>query len=265
MNEQAQLDDVRVEWLPGKEHRFTQKLTQKSSAVSLSARVTENDPQVEGRTAPEFEPLEPAARATAEQLNELLRRVERTLSDERAAQSVLLRGFSGLPEIPTFEERYRLRAASIAIYPMYRGVASLVGMTPLEPGRELEDQIQVVKDHYDQFDFFFIHTKATDQAGHNGDFEAKVAALEAIDRTIPALLSIGSEVTMITGDHSTPCRLKEHSWHPVPVMVHSDAALPSADSFSERAVMSGDLGLTPGPSLMTLALAHANRLDKFGA
>ncbi|MFN0056834.1 MAG: 2,3-bisphosphoglycerate-independent phosphoglycerate mutase [Planctomycetota bacterium] len=248
--------------LPGKEHRFTLVL----AGDRLGHRLSDNDPQVEGKSTPPFRGFDASGERTAQLVTKFAEEVRTALRGEVAANGVLLRGFSSLPPIEPYAERYRLRAAAIAIYPMYRGVARLVGMDVLAPGKDLAAQIASAKAAWQQYDFFFLHTKDADTAGHSGEFARKVEALEMVDRHIPALLELGAEVVLITGDHSTPCVHREHSWHPVPVIIASQRALPIAGtSFSERGVIGGELGCFAAEHMIQLALAHADRLDKFGA
>lgn len=262
LEQRLRVPDVEIRVLPGKQHRFTLVVR----GEGLGAYVNDNDPQVEGKPRLPFVGQDDASVRTAKVMTEIASQAGEVLADQERANGVLLRGFSGLPDIAPYSERYRLRAACVAIYPMYRGVARLVGMDALDPGQDLAAQIDAVRARWDDYDFFFIHTKATDQAGHSGDFSAKIDALEAIDRDIPALRSLGADVLMITGDHSTPCVHQEHSWHPVPVILSSRLCIPVSEvTFDERGVLRGDLGTIPGHELMTLALAHAGRLDKFGA
>lgn len=248
--------------LPGKEHRFTAVL----GPGGLGARVNDNDPQVEGKVPLEFRGEDSASQRTAALANELFAQARTVLADEKGANGILLRGFSTRPEIEGYPERYRLRAVALAVYPMYRGVARLVGMNVEEAGKDLAEQLRAARRLRERYDFFFIHTKPADTAGHSGDFAAKIAALEEIDRHIPALEELGLDALAITGDHSTPCVHKEHSWHPVPLIVHSRRCIPvEGTTFDERGVLRGDLGTIHGPELLPLLLAHAGRLDKFGA
>lgn len=262
LEQKVALSGAKVRVLPGKQHRFTLIV----QASGLGAGVNDNDPQVEGKERLRFEGRDEPSRRLATLVTEFSRQAGEILADQGSANGVLLRGFSGLPDLPDYRSKYGLRAASIAIYPMYRGVASLVGMNPLAPGADLDAQIDAAREAWNDYDFFFLHTKATDQAGHSGEFDAKIEALEEIDRSIPRLTELGADVVMITGDHSTPCVHKEHSWHPVPLILSSDRCLPvEGVTFSERGVLGGDLGTFPAHELMTLALAHAGRLDKYGA
>lgn len=249
------------EILPGKQHRFTLILR----GDRLGHRLNDNDPQVEGKAPLPFTGHDDDARRTVALVDEFVGAASRVLRDEPRASGMLLRGFSSRPAIETFRERYGLRAAALAIYPMYRGVASLVGMDILEPGKSLRDQIAAAREAWDRYDFFFIHTKEADTAGHSGDFAGKVAVLESIDRDIPDLEALGADALLITGDHSTPTLHREHSWHPVPVILHSRSSLSVAAPFTERGVLAGGLQTVSAQDLLPLALAHAGRLDKFGA
>ncbi|MEM7263559.1 MAG: phosphoglycerate mutase, partial [Planctomycetota bacterium] len=256
------VDGVQCQFLPGKQHRFTLIL----QGEGLGAHLNDNDPQVEGKKTLPFEGRNPESERTAARVTEIFDQARTLLAEESQATGVLLRGFSARPDLDTFDVRYGLRAAAIAIYPMYSGVARLVGMEVLDPGKDLDAQIAVAKEHWDDYDFFFIHTKATDQAGHSGDFDAKVEALEEIDRSIPALRDLGAAVTVITGDHSTPSVHLEHSWHSVPTLIESGLTIPVPEvTFNERGVLKGDLGTFSAQDLLPLCLAHAGRLDKFGA
>lgn len=262
LNEKVELDEGKFIIIPGKEHRFTLILQGKE----LGHHLNDNDPQEEGKKPLPLTGADEPARRTVRMVEELIAKIRAELSGEKRANGVLLRGFSSLPHLEGFSERYGLRAAAIAIYPMYRGVARLVGMEVLDPGKDLSAQIGVARSRWNDFDFFFLHVKNADTAGHVGDFEAKARALEMVDERLPELLSLQPEVLIITGDHSTPCLHREHSWHPVPVLLSSPLALPvRGSSFSERGVLGGELGQLAATDLLPLALAHARRLDKYGA
>lgn len=263
LSEQVTVDGAQVQLLPGKEHRFTWVLT----GDGLGAAVNDNDPQVTGRVPLPFAGRDDASERTATLASHWLAQATQVLSGENAANSALLRGFSTRPEVATFEKLYRLKSGAIAIYPMYRGVAQLVGMDSLDAGENLADQATAVTSAVENgFDFVFVHHKDTDTAGHSGDFAAKVAAIEAFDATLPAFLAAGLDVIAITGDHATPTSMKEHSWHAVPLLVHSKRALPvEGVSFHDRGCVYGDIGTIRGHELMPLLMAHADRLDKFGA
>ncbi len=256
------VEGCKVFILPGKEHRFTVVFR----GTGLSAGLNDNDPQREGRPLLEILPGTPEAEHSAHIVNRFLERGLEILSDEPKANGMLLRGFSNLPEVMPFGERYGLRAGAIAAYPMYRGVARLVGMEVLGVPKNFDEEMSLLESCFGGYDFFFVHYKPTDSAGHSGDFAQKVKALEAVDAAIPRFEALKPEVLIVTGDHSTPCIYKEHSWHPVPTILRSPLALSNAGArFTERGLMASDLGVFPATHLMPLALAHAGRFSKFGA
>ncbi|MFO7890338.1 MAG: 2,3-bisphosphoglycerate-independent phosphoglycerate mutase, partial [bacterium] len=246
-----------------KEHRFLLVLRNEN----LSGEISDTDPQ-----AVDKEPLEPEAKSakaekTAELVLEFIRQAQEKLSDQHPANMVLLRGFSQRPDWPSMKEIFQLNAAAIATYPMYRGVAKLVGMETLETGNTIDDEFATLEQNWENHDFFFVHIKSTDSAGEDGDFQRKVKVIEEADEQIPRLLDLVPDVLIVTGDHSTPSFIGSHSWHPVPVIVWSKSCLPDkVDTFGERACMTGGLGPQfSGVNLMPLAMANALRLEKFGA
>jgi 2,3-bisphosphoglycerate-independent phosphoglycerate mutase len=179
---------------------------------------------------------------------------------------VLLRGFDRLPELPRFPEVYGLRAAAIAAYPMYRGLAKLVGMDVLKTGGTFADELATLREQWQAYDFFFVHYKDTDKAGEDGDFDAKVQALERLDAFLPTVRELRPDVLVVTGDHSTPSVLAAHGWQPVPALVWSRyCGADPVTVFTERACAGGTLGVLPAHHLMPIVMANALRLTKFGA
>src|SRR6266446_8463707 len=249
------VDGAEIVIEPVKEHRFVLVLR----GDGLSGSVSETDPQALGVPPLPARALEPAAERTAAAVNQFVERARSLLRDSAPANMVLLRGFDRQPDIPLFPETFRLRAAAVAAYPMYRGLARLVGMEVLDTGPTFADEIATLKRHWDSFDFFFLHYKDTDKAGEDGDFDAKVAALERFEARRPDVLAV-------SGDHSTPSILAAHGWQPVPALVAS--AYCGADHvsrFTERDCASGALGLLPAQELMPILMANALRLAKYGA
>lgn len=245
-----------------KEHRAVLVLRGRA----LSAELGDTDPQEEGVPPLPVTPLSPDAAETAQLLQQVLDRSFEVLSDEKTANALLARGIDAYHPYPTFESRYRLRAEAIARYPMYRGVARLLGMETQPGSRDDAESIRRLKANFDRYDYHFVHFKAVDSRGEDGDFNAKVAAIEAVDALIGELDIQPPDVLVVTGDHSTPSKLRSHSWHPVPVMIVSQWVRPDPGAvFGERACARGELGIFPAKDLMTLMLAHAGRLAKFGA
>ena len=232
----------------------------------LGGRINDTDPQITG--VPPEEPVgrdEPSQK-TAGICREFLRQAAEILADDVPANLLTMRGIAMLPEIPRFSEVYGLRPAAIAVYPMYRGLARLVHMDVLDAGTTLESQMDRLEAAWDDHDFFFIHFKYTDSTGEDGDFDGKVARIEELDAAVPRITALGPDVLIVTGDHSTPARMKSHSWHPVPTLIASDQArTDAATSFGEDQCTTGGLGQFEAQHLMLLALAHAGRLEKYGA
>jgi 2,3-bisphosphoglycerate-independent phosphoglycerate mutase len=247
---------------PVKEHRFVLLLR----GEGLSPELTDSDPQQAGLAPKKIQALSPQAERTAEIANEFVSQAKSRLKNEPMANMVLLRGFSQLPDIPPLSEIYKLKSAAIAVYPMYRGLARLVGMEVLPSSDNITGQLESLRQHYRDYDFFFVHFKSTDSRGEDGDFEAKVNAIEELDNVLPSLLNLNPDVLVVTGDHSTPANLAMHSWHPVPFMLKSKWCCPdNVTAFSERACLAGGLGRFPAVEIMPLAMANALKLDKFGA
>lgn len=262
LNEKFAIAAVEILVRPVKEHRFVLILR----GEGLSPKLTDSDPQQIGLAPKKIQALSPQAQRTMEIANECIAQARNCLKNEPSANMVLMRGFSQHPDIPSMTEIYKLRPAAIAIYPMYRGLARLVGMQILPAGNNIRDQLESLHRHYRDYDFFFIHFKNTDSRGEDGNFEAKVQAIEEVDSALPDLLTLNPDVLVITGDHSTPASLAMHSWHPVPLMLLSRWCLPDKVSeFSERACLEGGLGRFPATEIMPLAMANALKMDKFGA
>jgi len=258
-----QLPDVETFVEPVKEYRFVLVLR----GEDLSGGLTETDPQQLGVPPRQVKALIPEAQPTAELFNQWIAQAQELLADQHPANMVLLRGPDKTPLLPSMAEVYGLRAAAIASYPMYRGVAKLVGMDILETGEIPEEEVETLQTHWAEYDFFFFHIKKTDSAGEDGDFARKASVIEHVDEAVvPAIASLEPDVFIVTGDHSTPALLKSHSWHPVPTLLRSRYCRPDeVKAFGERACMRGGLGVFPATDLMPLAMANALRLTKYGA
>lgn len=232
----------------------------------LSDVVQETDPQRVGVPPLAASPLAPVAQRTAELLTDIVTQARTVLRDEEAASMLLLRGYSIHRPLPTFQQRYGLRALALADYPMYRGLAALVGMEVPPPRSALQERVAEMGTRWGDKDFYFLHYKKTDSAGEDGDFRRKVTAIEAADAVLPSIVALKPDVLVVTADHSTPCVVRAHSWHPVPVILHSRYCFPDGvPEFSEPACSRGSLGRMPSAFLMQVMLANAGRLKKYGA
>ena len=259
---EVSLPGIEVFVEPVKEHRFVVVLR----GEGLGGDVADTDPQATGVPLLEPVPQNDQSRRTAEVAAEFAREGAALLVDQSAANAFSMRGFSARPSLPSFQEVYGLRAAAVAVYPMYKGLAKLVGMEIVGDAKTLSDQMEIVKEHWEQYDFFFVHFKYTDSTGEDGDFDAKVKRIEEFDAAIPKISALKPSVTIVTGDHSTPSLLKAHSWHPVPTLIASDHCRPDrCRTFGEADCLAGGLGQFEAKYLMSLALAHAGRMRKFGA
>jgi len=264
LNQNVNLDGAEASITHEKEHRAVVVFR----TPGLSDKLSDSDPQ---RVNLEPLPVEPAevaedeAKKSAELANAFVEEANRVLADHHPANTVLLRGFGMLPSLPKFDETYKLHAAAIAGYPMYKGLARLAGMQVLEEGEGIAGEFETLKNNWDSHDFFFIHVKGTDAAGEDGDFERKSAVIEEVDALLPGLLDLGPAALAITGDHATPAKMKSHSWHGVPFLVSSEYTLPTAQSFGERTCAGGSLGAFPAQEIMGLLMGHALKLNRFGA
>lgn len=257
-----EIDGVKIITKCVKEHRLVVVFR----GGDLSEELSDSDPQVIGVPPLDVRPLREEAMASSRLVNEFLNKAREILRDQVPANMVLLRGFSKAPIIPAFTDLYNVRAACIATYPMYRGIAKMIGMEILKSGQEIEDEFETLKGEFAKYDFFYLHIKRTDSMGEDGNFDGRVKTLEEIDRFIPKVMELEPDVLVVTGDHSTPSILRSHSWHPVPLLIRSRyCRVDGVRGFTEMECMRGGLGRLQSINLMSLILAHAMRLKKYGA
>ncbi len=259
------IGDTQVTIKPGKEHRFVVVFRGKG----IEGPLTDADPNREGYPIPKVKPRDPKnpkQKKMARIVAEFYKLALPIIANEKPANGFLMRGIAHQPHIPQFDQRYKLRAAALATYPMYKGLAQLVGMNKLEGPETIAQQFERYLAEFDNYDFFFIHFKYTDKFGEDGNFDSKVRAIEEFDAALPVLLRKKPGVLAITADHSTPCAVKGHSWHPVPVLLHSAySGSDKLDRFTEQTARSGSLGMFEAKYLIRLMQANARMLDKFGA
>ncbi len=262
-----EIDGVQIILKPGMEHRFAVIFRFPEPLPPGSDEINDTDPQEVGKTPLKAQGKNPNAEKVAEIVNKFVERAAQVLKDEPKANYILLRGFSQKPDIPTMEERFGVKPCCIVVYPMYKGLASLVGMDIIEfNGNTVQDEIETLKRVWNEYDFFFVHIKKTDSYGEDGNYEGKISVIEDFDKHLPQFLELKPDVLAITGDHSTPSIIKGHSWHPVPLLIHSPYVLGgTSERFTERECLKGELGIIPAQKIMQLLLANAGRLKKFGA
>ena len=257
------IDGVEIFLEPVKEHRFVFVMR----GPGLHDKLTETDPLKVGVAPLPVKALHPEAGKAAAVANEFIRQANQRLMGLQPANGIMLRGFASFPEMPQYAEIFKLHAAAIAVNGMYRGVARLVGMDVLPVlGTSLADEFSTLEKFWPEYDFFYLHYKKTDTCGENGDFDGKVAAIEEFDAQLPRLLALNPDVVIVGGDHSSPAVLKSHSWHPVPLLLYGrNVRADGIVEFGERACNLGSLGIMPAKNVMSLALANAGRVAKYGA
>jgi 2,3-bisphosphoglycerate-independent phosphoglycerate mutase len=259
---QVKIPGVEIFVEPVKEHRFVVVFR----GPGLGGNVADTDPQKTGVAPLDPVALDAASAKTAEVAKEFLRQAKGLLAGHPKANFHTMRGFASKPTLPSYQEVYGLRAAAIAVYPMYKGLARLVGMDIVGSAQTLQEQMEVLRENWEKYDFFFIHFKYTDSTGEDGNFDEKVARIQELDGVMPSIEKLGPAVLIVTGDHSTPSYLKSHSWHPVPTLLVSDCCRPDPHkSFNETTCITGGLGHFEAQYLMALALSNAGRMGKFGA
>ena len=259
--DKIEIDGVQIDVFPVQDYRFVLRLR----GEGLSELISETDPQVTGAAALPVKPLTPEAKRTAELVNEFVSQASKLLAEEERANMVLLRGFAQMPNLPPMNDAYQLNTAGIAAYPMYRGLAEVAGMKVIPTGRTFGDELETLRQNFDNHDFFFIHYKPADAAGEDGDFDAKVKCLEDLDPFIPQIRELNPDVFLVAGDHATPAIMAAHSWHPVPFMLHSKLTRgEGVPRFNERTCAQGSVGSILATQVMLLAMSHAGKLQKYG-
>jgi 2,3-bisphosphoglycerate-independent phosphoglycerate mutase len=259
---QVNVSGVEIFVEPVREYRFVVVFR----GQGFGDQVSGTDPQATGVPPQEPRAGDPASQRTAEVAKQFVAQARQLLAGQPKANGLTLRGFSARPDLPSYDEVYGLRAAAIAVYPMYKGLARLVGMQTVGEPKTLKEQADLLEQAWGDFDFFFVHFKYTDSTGEDGNFQAKVEQIEALDAIVPRITRLNPTVLIVTGDHSTPSFLRSHSWHPVPTLLVSDCCRADGlTAFNERQSLRGGLGQFEAKYLMPLALANARRLGKFGA
>lgn len=261
-----EIDGVKIFIKTGMEYRSAIVLRFPHKVNENMCNILETDPQKEGKEVISPEPLNEESKSVSEILKKFLNKVRDILKNEKG-NYLLLRGYSSPPKIPKFPEIYKLKALSIATYPMYKGLTKLVGMEVVDVnGYSIKDEINTLKNFYKDYDFIYLHIKKTDSYGEDGNFDEKVKVIEEFDSYLPEILSLNFDTICVTGDHSTPTVMKSHSFHPVPILIHSPYVFKYfSNRFNEKDCLKGELGIIRGEDIISLLLAHSRRLKKFGA
>ncbi|MCH8013770.1 MAG: 2,3-bisphosphoglycerate-independent phosphoglycerate mutase [Candidatus Dadabacteria bacterium] len=262
-----EIDGVKVNMTSGMEHRSAIIFTFPEPIREGGDAIADTDPQLEGVSPIPPTGNNPEAQKVADVVGKFINQVAEIIRDEKRANYILLRGSAVRPSLASYQDAYGLNAACIATYPMYRGVAKLVGMEVLEvEDHSIKSEIDTLKRDFDKHDFFYFHVKKTDSYGEDGNFDGKVGVIEEFDSFVPDILKLNPDVIVVTGDHSTPANIKAHSWHPVPILINAkNVRAGVVEGFGEADCLKGELGTFRSVDLMTLVLAHAGRLQKYGA
>lgn len=259
---EIKIDNIKIFVKPVKEHRAVVIFR----GHCLSDKLSDSDPQETGVESKEVAALDECAKTTAVLMNEFIHKAQNILVDKHPANTILLRGFAKKPGLPQMKDVCKLNSAAIAGYPMYKGLARFVGMEILPTGISISEEFETLKTNFNRFDFFFIHIKATDSSGEDGDFNRKVKVIEEVDKNLGLITDLKPDVLVVTGDHSTPAFLKSHSWHPVPFLLHSKYCRPDdVKHFEETSCSRGGLGRFPALDIMPLMMANSLKLTKYGA
>lgn len=263
LSENVKVPGFEVIVQPEKEYRFVFVLR----GEGLQGDINDTDPQVTGRRALKAEAITPGSEKAARAIRSFIEQANVVLKDQHPANSLLLRGFSQLPTWPKFNDVFGVKSIAIAMYPMYRGVAKLVGMEVMPAAQSMTEEIEMLEAAWNKYDFFFVHIKKTDSYGEDGNFDMKVNIIEQVDALLPRIMALNPDALVVTGDHSTPAKLRAHSWHPVPTILYSPDCRPDGiTEYGERSCVNGSLGPNfPSFELLPLAFAHAGRIEKFGA
>jgi 2,3-bisphosphoglycerate-independent phosphoglycerate mutase len=260
--QQVRVPGVELFVEPVREHRFVVVFR----GDNLGDTVNDTDPQQTGHAPLPAKGADPASQTTANAVNRFVAEAGRVLTSETPTNMVTLRGLARYPKIATMQEVYGVRPVAIAVYPMYKGLARLVGMDIADAGATLTDQVETLRRLWNTYDFFFLHYKYTDSTGEDGNFPAKVEMIERLDSELPKIRALDPDVLIVTGDHSTPSLMRAHSWHPVPTLLWSKLCRPDpVTEFGETYCLHGGLGQFQAMYLLPMALAHAGRLGKYGA
>ena len=261
------INKYKIIFKSGIDHRFVVKIICPNKIDDTNCFIQDTDPQAEGLEPLLAKNLNSKAKALSGIVVKLISSIEAVLKDEKKANFALFRGYSTFPGVPTFEELYGIKAASITTYPMYKGIGRLVGMSPLKVNvNSIHSQVSALEKNIDKYDFFYLHIKKTDSYGEDGKFKEKVKVIEEFDKVLPKIKKLNFDVLAITGDHSTPSKMKGHSWHPVPVIIKSHNSFEGISKrFTEKECLKGNMGIFEGKYLLNLIFAHGQMLNKFGA
>ncbi|MGM0440969.1 MAG: 2,3-bisphosphoglycerate-independent phosphoglycerate mutase [Elusimicrobiota bacterium] len=263
-SELEKIEDVEVKVYPGKEHRFVIIF----KGPGLNDNLLDADPQHIDKKEKFVEARDSESEKAQNVANEFIKQVQEILKDEDRANTCLLRGLAKKPDISGFFEKYGLKARALATYPMYKGLARLVGMDIAKDLKSMEDELKDLEKNSkgEEYNFFYFHVKKTDSYGEDGNRSEKVKVIEHFDKLLSQIIEQDFDVICITADHSTPTPLKAHSWHPVPLLINGPyIRVDGGERFTEKECLKGSYSQMYSKDIMKILLSQADRLKKFGA
>ncbi len=203
--------------------------------------------------------------ASGELFRDLPVNQRRRQQGHRDATHLWLWGLGRTPQLPSFHSRFGVQGAMITAVDLLRGIAALVGWPRIEvPGATgyLDTDYAAKGAHaiaaLESHDLICVHIEAPDEASHEGRHDAKISALEEIDRHIVAplhraLADHGPYRILVSPDHPTPCSTKKHSHGMVPFLIAgSDLPADAASRYDEVSAAETGLRLEEGWDLMDL-------------
>jgi len=276
-----EIDHTKIKFTNTTEHRCALVL----KGENLSKAVSDVDTHEAGSEVKKCVPLEEGEKElkTANIVNEFVSQSydilnehpvnkERRERGELPANIILLRGAGSYGEVSAMKDRFGFGAACIAGASLYKGVAKYLGMVvvPVEGATGIADtnlnnKAEATLHALEKHDFVFLHVKATDSMGHDGDFEGKKYMISRIDKELVARIKDVDAYITVTADHSTPVSIKRHSSDPVPIVIKGEGVRKDGiTKFDEVSAASGGLGRIRGVDLMPILSDFMGFYTMFG-
>jgi len=190
--------------------------------------------------------------------------VKREKQGFKPANALLLRGGGVYGEHVSLEEKTGLKCLGVAREHLYLGSARFAGMDVIAEEDDAKKVDHILRNIHN-YDFFFLHFKKADVAGHDGKPMDKKRVIEEVDRLIRPLLELDNVAVAVTGDHATPCELKTHSGDPVPVLFWGvNVPKDGVRRFGERWARLGGAGQLTGGDVVRVLMNLAGRMLEFG-
>jgi len=184
----------------------------------------------------------------------------REMQGKNPANMIWLWSQGGRPRLQGFKRKYGLRAALISAVPLIRGIGIYTNMTVIRvPGAtgyfdtNYEGKALYALRALETHDFVYVHVEAPDEAGHEGNLEMKIKAIEDLDRRLlgPLLNGLPEDCRIaILPDHPTPIEVKTHVAEPVPFLIHGPGLKGDGMDFCEKSGSRGSFGFLEGEQFL---------------